>query len=200
MQANYGDKGYVGYRVAPGVASHKGLGIGVYHFFRDNAVTVKSAIAAPTALEASFVSPLTVFLNGKGTVQHVINDKGGATTGPDTSTAYWCGGSPSPSPPTPGPPSPKPPSPSPPSPKPPSPTPPTPKPPSPSPPSPSPSPGGGCAACTPDECAAEKCGAGAPYVCTRGGAIGGCSADATLWPATRLEHLPFASPPSLFLP
>ena len=33
-----------------------------------------------------------------------------------------------------------------------------------------------------DECAAEKCGAGAPFVCTRGGAMGGCSADATLWP------------------
>jgi hypothetical protein len=183
-QANFGDKGYVGYRVAPGVTSHKGFGIGVYHFFRDNAVTVQTAIVAPAALESSFVSPLTVYLNGKGSVQHVINDKGNVTTGPATSTAYWCGGSgpaPSPSPPSPSPPgptpgpSPKPPGPSPPSPKPPSPSPPSPKP-------PSPTPGGGCAACTADECAAEKCAAGAPFVCTRGGAMGGCSADATLWP------------------
>ena len=35
-------------------------GVGVYHYFRDAAVTVRSAIVAPTALERYFVSPLSV--------------------------------------------------------------------------------------------------------------------------------------------
>lgn len=35
-------------------------GVGVYHYFRDAAVTVRSAIVAPTALEPYFVSPLSV--------------------------------------------------------------------------------------------------------------------------------------------
>lgn len=35
-------------------------GVGIYHYFRDAAVTVQSAIIAPTALEPNFVSPLSV--------------------------------------------------------------------------------------------------------------------------------------------
>jgi hypothetical protein len=78
-QANFGDKGYVGYRVGAKVQEHKAHGIGVYHYFRDFPVTVASAISAPAHLEANFVSPLAVFLNGLGSMKHIINDKGDAT-------------------------------------------------------------------------------------------------------------------------
>lgn len=46
--------------------------MGVYHYFRDAAVTVQSAIVAPTALEPYFVSPLTV--PWKHTVAVLNND------------------------------------------------------------------------------------------------------------------------------
>lgn len=79
-QATFGDKGYAGYRVSSLVTSHDAHGVGIYHYFRDAAVTVQSAIIAPTALEPNFVSPLSVFLNGKGTVLHILNDKGQASS------------------------------------------------------------------------------------------------------------------------
>lgn len=78
-QATFGDRGYAGYRVSNTVTSHEAHGVGVYHYFRDAAVTVQSAIVAPAALESYFASPLSVFLNGKGVVLHVINDKGPAS-------------------------------------------------------------------------------------------------------------------------
>ena len=81
---------YCGYRVAPHVQKHGGWGVGVYSFFRDDAVTVESGIVCPSALEASFVAPLTVFLSGKGGIKHVINDKGNASVGPQTSVNYVC--------------------------------------------------------------------------------------------------------------
>jgi hypothetical protein len=79
-QAEFGDPGYAGYRVAKNVTQHQGWGVGVYSFFRDHNVTAKSGIVCPPALEKSFVNPLSVFLNGHGGIQHVINDKGGAST------------------------------------------------------------------------------------------------------------------------
>jgi len=97
-QANFGDKGYTGYRVGSNVTEHVGHGIGVYHFFRDYAVTAKSAIVAPVSLEGSFESPLAVFLNGKGVVKHVLNDKGNQTaispTSPTAAIPAWYCGSP----------------------------------------------------------------------------------------------------------
>ena len=44
----------------------------------------------PQALESSFVAPFTVFLNGNGGIQHVINDKGDGSFGPKTSVNYVC--------------------------------------------------------------------------------------------------------------
>jgi hypothetical protein len=78
-QANYGDKGYAGYRVADNVKVHEAHGIGVYHYFRDTVVRVKSAIVCPAALESSFIAPLAVFLNGLGRVDHVLNMMGDVT-------------------------------------------------------------------------------------------------------------------------
>ena len=67
----------------------------------------------------------------------------------------------------------------------PAPTPPTPTPPGPSPPGPGPAPGptppGGCAPCDAAQCKTEGCGKGAPFECTAGGAIGGCTKDPMGW-------------------
>ena len=81
-QANFGDMGYVSYRIADNVTAHAAYGAGVYTYFRDYAVTVETGIAAPEALVGSFHSPLGVFLNGLGTMNHVINGHGDATTTP----------------------------------------------------------------------------------------------------------------------
>eukprot|EP00943_MAST-04B_sp_MAST-4B-sp1_P006875 g6875.t1 len=70
---------YAGYRVAGSVKQHEGFGIGVYCYFRDYNVTVKSGIVTPAQVESSFVHPLTVFLNGHGGILHVLNDKGDAS-------------------------------------------------------------------------------------------------------------------------
>ena len=48
------------------MTTHDAQGVGVYSFFRDHNVTVASGIVCPAALEASFVAPLSVFLNGFG--------------------------------------------------------------------------------------------------------------------------------------
>ena len=88
----YGDAGYAGYAVAPGVAEHDAHGVGVYHYFRDHAVTVTSGIRAPAALAARFISPLSVYLNGNGTLRHVINSQGNWTSarGGPGDVSYVC--------------------------------------------------------------------------------------------------------------
>lgn len=90
VNQSFGDAGYAGYHVADGVKAHKGIGVGVYSFMRDHPVTVESGIKCPPELESSFMYPLTVFLSGQGTIKHVINDKGNATTGPTCSQAWVC--------------------------------------------------------------------------------------------------------------
>jgi hypothetical protein len=89
-QAEFGDKGYAGYRVAPGVKKHAAWGVGVYCFFESHNVTTTSGIVCPPALESSFTNSLTVKLNGNGGIKHVINDKGGPAVGNLTSVVYVC--------------------------------------------------------------------------------------------------------------
>jgi hypothetical protein len=92
VDQSYGDN-YVAYRVADSVTSHKGMGVGVYHFFRDYPVTVKTGIVCPVGLESSFQYPLGVCLNGLGTMNHIINDLG-STTSPVEGGAnpqWYCG-------------------------------------------------------------------------------------------------------------
>ncbi|CAK0858890.1 unnamed protein product [Prorocentrum cordatum] len=104
VDQSYGDAGYVGYRVNSSVKQHHAWGVGVYHFFRDHPVVVKSAISTPPAVQDSFVSPLSVYLNGKGRVQHVINDDGGSTYTQEVAAhhvSWWCGDeAPAPAPPS----------------------------------------------------------------------------------------------------
>eukprot|EP00756_Hemistasia_phaeocysticola_P042940 Hpha_TRINITY_DN16998_c0_g1::TRINITY_DN16998_c0_g1_i1::g.56244::m.56244 len=88
-QAQFGDPGYAGYRVADTVTSHHGWGLGVYSFFRDHTVTVKSGIVAPKALEKNFVNCLTVHLSGNGTIEHILNEQG-AQTNQSAMVEYLC--------------------------------------------------------------------------------------------------------------
>ena len=88
QQADFGAPGYAGYRVAPHVTAHAGYGVGVYHYFRDFPVTVASGISAPDS--ATFVAPLSVYLNGKGRVEHVVNGKGNATYAQGAHQVYVC--------------------------------------------------------------------------------------------------------------
>lgn len=79
-QANYGDKGFVAYKVADNVTKHNAYGIGAYSFFRDSAVTVENGISAPNAPGVTFTNSLSVFLNGYGQINHVINGLGSASS------------------------------------------------------------------------------------------------------------------------
>mmetsp|Transcript_38163 Transcript_38163/g.98631 ORF Transcript_38163/g.98631 Transcript_38163/m.98631 type:complete len:857 (-) Transcript_38163:52-2622(-) len=88
VTAEYGQAGWTGYHVMDNVQSHQAYGIGVYHFFRDHAVTVDHGIAAPAWLENSFTSPLSVYLTGKGKILHVLNALGG-TSGKDIEQVQW---------------------------------------------------------------------------------------------------------------
>lgn len=76
-QANYGDKGYVAYKVNSSVTNHMAYGIGAYSFFRDNSVQVENGISAPKTSGVKFVNSLSVFLNGMGDINHVIDGEGG---------------------------------------------------------------------------------------------------------------------------
>jgi len=89
-QQNFGDPGYVGYRVASNVSTHNAWGVGVYSFFRDYSVTVKSAISTPSSSNIVFVDSMTQFLNGNGQITHVINDKGPTVSQSGIHTAYVC--------------------------------------------------------------------------------------------------------------
>ncbi|CAK0900709.1 unnamed protein product, partial [Prorocentrum cordatum] len=76
----YGEMGYAGYRVSNNVTEHRAFGAGVYHYFRDFPVTVHAGIVAPAHVMASIVSPVAVFLNGRGTMRHVVDNLGADTS------------------------------------------------------------------------------------------------------------------------
>lgn len=60
------------------MTNHDAYGIGVYSFFRDYDVTVVSGIKAPEVSGVNFTDSISVFLNGNGGIQHVINNDGDA--------------------------------------------------------------------------------------------------------------------------
>ena len=76
VDVDYGTNKYASYKVNDAVTSHKAYGIGVYSYFRDHDVYVDSGIQAPNRSGVSFTNSLTVFLNGKGAINHVVNDQG----------------------------------------------------------------------------------------------------------------------------
>lgn len=90
VNTDYADKGYVAYRVNNNVTNHLTYGIGVYSFFRDYDVNVNTAIATPTGENLQFHSSLTVFLNGMGSISHVINGLGESNTSNKQHPIYYC--------------------------------------------------------------------------------------------------------------
>jgi hypothetical protein len=69
--------GYASYRVGDQVTSHQAYGLGVYSFFNQGVDIVEaSAIQAPTRPGVQFADMVTRFLNGNGSITHVINDQG----------------------------------------------------------------------------------------------------------------------------
>jgi hypothetical protein len=75
-------KGYASYRVADGVRVHTASGLGVYSFFNQG-VDIRDAagIQTPVGPGIAFRSMTSVFLNGSGGIEHVINDTGAPAVG-----------------------------------------------------------------------------------------------------------------------
>ncbi|MEV8515115.1 chitobiase/beta-hexosaminidase C-terminal domain-containing protein [Dactylosporangium sp. NPDC051484] len=75
-----GINGYAAYKVGANVTTHEAWGLGSYCFFNDNpAVSSYHAFEVPNTTGVRFHSVLTVSLNFKGTITHVINDTGATT-------------------------------------------------------------------------------------------------------------------------
>ncbi|MFI5584435.1 chitobiase/beta-hexosaminidase C-terminal domain-containing protein [Amycolatopsis sp. NPDC051758] len=75
-----GVAGYAAYKVGANVTSHEAWGLGSYCFFDTNpAVSSYHAFEVPNNSGVRFHNLLTVSLNYRGTITHVINDTGGVT-------------------------------------------------------------------------------------------------------------------------
>ncbi|UOX87900.1 chitobiase/beta-hexosaminidase C-terminal domain-containing protein [Amycolatopsis sp. FBCC-B4732] len=75
-----GVAGYAAYKVGANVTSHEAWGLGSYCFFDTNpAVSSYHAFEVPNTSGVRFHDLLTVSLNYRGTITHVINDAGGVT-------------------------------------------------------------------------------------------------------------------------
>ncbi|WP_344791476.1 adenylyl cyclase [Gryllotalpicola daejeonensis] len=71
--------GYASYRVGDRVRTHTAYGLGVYSYFNQGVDIVEaSAIQGPTAPDVRFADMVTRFLDGSGSITHVINDQGAA--------------------------------------------------------------------------------------------------------------------------
>jgi hypothetical protein len=63
----------------------------VYQYLRDQSITMNTAISVPSNLVSSMKQCLTVFLTGRGTILHIINDLGGQSNGLRTNAQWYCG-------------------------------------------------------------------------------------------------------------
>ncbi|QWF83608.1 Exo-beta-1,3-glucanase [Amycolatopsis sp. CA-230715] len=82
-----GTKGYAAYKVGDGVTSHEAWGLGSYCYFNANpAVVAERSFEAPEAPGIRFHGMVTVSLGGTGTINHVLNDRGGPSD-PGTNVA-----------------------------------------------------------------------------------------------------------------
>ncbi|GAA4191617.1 hypothetical protein GCM10022288_22720 [Gryllotalpicola kribbensis] len=69
--------GYASYRVGDRVRTHTAYGLGVYSYFNQGVDIVEaSAIQAPVTRGVRFTDMVTRFLDGSGSITHVINDEG----------------------------------------------------------------------------------------------------------------------------
>ncbi|MFI7374341.1 discoidin domain-containing protein [Actinoplanes sp. NPDC049668] len=75
---NGATRGYAAYKVADAVNTHQAWGVGSYCVFTlDQSVVGERAIEAPVKSGIRFTNMVTVSLGGQGTINKIINDKGG---------------------------------------------------------------------------------------------------------------------------
>ncbi|MEV2257798.1 coagulation factor 5/8 type domain-containing protein [Streptomyces anulatus] len=78
-------KGYAAYRVDDSVEQHEGWGMGSYCYYNvDPTIVQEHGFKAPVKPGVKFHSLIVVSLGGNGQYEHVINDVGSPTSGPDT--------------------------------------------------------------------------------------------------------------------
>jgi hypothetical protein len=85
--------GFAAYKVAPTVRTHEAWGLGSYIFTNvDPTLHATNAFEVPDTPGVRMHDLLTVSLNGAGTIDHVINGRGGPVTpthqGPSTVVSY----------------------------------------------------------------------------------------------------------------
>eukprot|EP01098_Paradermamoeba_levis_P012444 TRINITY_DN5453_c0_g1_i1.p1 TRINITY_DN5453_c0_g1~~TRINITY_DN5453_c0_g1_i1.p1 ORF type:complete len:692 (+),score=171.65 TRINITY_DN5453_c0_g1_i1:193-2268(+) len=95
VDTEYSTGGFVAYRVNSTVSNHVALGVGAYSNFRDHTVVVKSAFVSGPSAGVKFQAPLTVFLNGNGGINSIVNGQGkpvvaGCTSPGNPCQAYLC--------------------------------------------------------------------------------------------------------------
>jgi hypothetical protein len=73
-----GVKGYAAYKVAGSVKTHEGWGLGSYCYFINPSIDATRAFEVPVTPGVKLHDILTVFLNGNGGIDHVVNDTGAA--------------------------------------------------------------------------------------------------------------------------
>jgi hypothetical protein len=73
-----GVNGWASYKVADGVTTHDAWGLGVYSVFRHPDVKLTRAIEVPVKPGIRFHHMMTIALDDKGEITHVIDDKGDA--------------------------------------------------------------------------------------------------------------------------
>ena len=71
-----GVSGYAAYKVADSVATHEGWGLGSYCYFINPSIEAARAFEVPVTPGVQLHDILTVFLNGNGGINHVVNDTG----------------------------------------------------------------------------------------------------------------------------
>jgi hypothetical protein len=71
-----GVNGFAAYKVADTVENHEAWGLGSYCFFNVAAIHAERAFEIPSTVELHDI--LTVFLNGSGGIDHVVNNTGAA--------------------------------------------------------------------------------------------------------------------------
>jgi hypothetical protein len=75
---NGATRGYAAYKVADSVNTHQAWGVGSYCVFTlDQSVVGERAIEVPVKAGIRFTNMVTVSLGGQGTINKIINDKGG---------------------------------------------------------------------------------------------------------------------------
>jgi hypothetical protein len=71
-----GVNGFAAYKVADSVTTHEAWGLGSYCYFINPGIVATRAFEVPSTSGITLHDILTVFLNGSGSIDHVVNDTG----------------------------------------------------------------------------------------------------------------------------